>query len=228
MTDTLSQLGKVLVIAPHPDDEVLGCGGTIARLADKGHEVHVAVVTKGYEPSFSSDLVAQVRAELAEAHDLLGVTRCHFLDLPAAALDTVAASELNAQIAGVIDEVAPDTLFVPFIGDIHHDHRLVFTSALVASRPRSRKVPNRIYAYETLSETNWAAPGVTEAFMPNVFFCISETVERKLDAFAKFESQLKPSPDERSLTTIRALATLRGSTVFRDHAEAFMLIREIA
>lgn len=227
MNDTLNHLGKTLIIAPHPDDEVLGCGGTMARLADSGQEVHVAIVTKGYEPAFSSESVEQVRAELVEAHKILGVTQCHFLDLPAAALDTLAGAELNAAIGGLVSKVAPQTLFLPFLGDIHRDHQLIFTAGLVAARPRGPDVPRRIYAYETLSETNWAAPGVTEMFAPNVFIDVSETIQRKLRAFGCFESQVKPFPDERSLKTIEALSMVRGSTVYLPSAEAFMLLREI-
>ncbi|MDJ0978695.1 MAG: PIG-L deacetylase family protein [Erythrobacter sp.] len=222
----LTHLGTSLIVAPHPDDEVLGCGGTIARLADAGQDVHVAIVTRGYEPAFSDELVQTVRAELVEAHRILGVTKCHFLDLPAAALDTLPGSELNAAIGGLVQEVSPDTLFLPFVGDIHRDHQLIFTAGLVAARPRSLKVPQRIYAYETLSETNWAAPGVTETFAPNVFFDIGATLDRKLKAFACFKSQVKDFPDERSLKTIEALATLRGSTVYRSSAEGFILLRE--
>ncbi|MHA7819594.1 MAG: PIG-L deacetylase family protein [Erythrobacter sp.] len=227
MNDTLNHLGKTLIVAPHPDDEVLGCGGTMARLADGGQEVHVAIVTRGYEPAFSSDSVDQVRAELAEAHKILGVTQCHFLDLPAAALDTLPGAELNAAIGNLVRKIAPQTLFLPFLGDIHRDHQLIFTAGLVAARPRGPDVPRRIYAYETLSETNWAAPGITETYAPNVFVDISETIERKLSAFGCFESQVKPFPDERSLKTIESLATVRGSTVYLPSAEAFMLIREI-
>ena len=227
MDNGIGHLGKTLIVAPHPDDEVLGCGGTIARLADSGQDVHVAIVTRGYEPAFSSESVEQVRAELAEAHKILGVSQCHFLDLPAAALDTLAGAELNAAIGGLVAQIAPQTLFLPFVGDIHRDHQLIFTAGLVAARPRNRSVPRRVYAYETLSETNWAAPGVTEAFTPNVFFDVSQTIERKLRAFACFESQVKPFPDERSLKTIEALATVRGSTVYLPSAEAFVLLREI-
>ena len=228
MTKSLAHLGKTLVIAPHPDDEVLGCGGTMARIADGGQEVHVGVVTRGYEPAFPASMVEKVRQELTAAHEIIGVKQCHFLDLPAAALDRIAGAQLNAAIAGLVQEVAPDTLFLPFVGDIHRDHQLVFFAGLVAARPRGPDVPQRIYAYETLSETNWAAPGVTETFAPNVFFDISETVQRKLKAFAMFESQVKPFPDERSLETLAALATLRGSSVYRHSAEAFMLIREVS
>ncbi|WP_338240821.1 PIG-L deacetylase family protein [Aurantiacibacter hainanensis] len=227
MKNNLAHLGKTLIVAPHPDDEVLGCGGTMARLADSGQEVNVAIVTRGYEPAFSEEGVAKVRSELAEAHKVLGVTQCHFLDLPAAALDTLPGAELNAAIGGLVQTIAPDTLFLPFLGDIHRDHQLIFTAGLVAARPRSADVPRRIYAYETLSETNWAAPGLTEIFAPNVYFDISETIERKLEAFSCFASQVKPFPDERSLKTIEALATVRGSTVYLPSAEGFMLLREI-
>ncbi|WP_435418762.1 PIG-L deacetylase family protein [Parerythrobacter aurantius] len=227
MTNSLAHFGTVLVIAPHPDDEVLGCGGTIARLADNGHEVHVVVVTKGYEPAFPSSLVQEVRNELLEAHRVLGVTRCHFLDLPAAALDTLPGSQINAAIGGLVRELAPDTVFIPFVGDVHRDHQLVFTAALVASRPRALNAPRRVLAYETLSETNWAAPGITEVFVPNVYVDIGTTIDRKIEAFAAFKSQVKQFPDERSLQTIRALATVRGSTVYRQAAEAFVLIRDV-
>lgn len=227
-TDTITRLGKTLVIAPHPDDEVLGCGGTMARLADAGQDVHVAIVTRGQQPAFPVELVEQVRRELGEAHGLLGVAKTHFLDLPAAALDTLPGAALNKAVGQVVDEVSPDTLFVPFIGDVHRDHQLVFMAALVAARPRSEDVPRRIYAYETLSETNWFAPGVTETFAPNVFFDITATLERKLRAFERFESQVKHFPDERSLKTIEALATVRGSSVYLNSAEGFMLIREIS
>lgn len=226
-TANLPHVGRTLVLAPHPDDEVLGCGGTIARLSACGQEVHVGIVTRGEEPAFSRQQVQQVREELAQAHAILGVTGCHFLDLPAAALDTVPAARINAAIGELVASIRPQTLFLPFFGDIHRDHQLVFTAGLVAARPRDAAAPRRIYAYETLSETNWAGPGVNEAFVPNAYFDISETLPLKLRAFACFTSQIKAFPDERSLETIEALARIRGSTVFAEAAEAFMLLREI-
>ncbi len=225
--DKLSHLGKVLVVAPHPDDEILGCGGTMARLVAEGGDVTVAVVTTGQAPAFPPEMVAQVRAELAEAHALLGLKGTRFLDLPAAALDKVPAAQLNAALGALVQDIQPDTLFLPFVGDIHGDHQLVFLGAMVAARPRHARAPRRIYAYETLSETNWYAPGTTPAFIPNVYIDISETLEKKLAAFRCFESQVKAFPDERSPEAIRALALMRGATVFRPAAEAFMLVRQI-
>jgi LmbE family N-acetylglucosaminyl deacetylase len=224
----ISRIATALVLAPHPDDDVLGCGGTIARLAACGSRVDVAIVTRGQAPRFAEAQVAQVRAELAEAHALLGVTQTHFLDLPAAELDRVGQAEVNQAVAGIIGVVAPDTLFVPFVGDLHFDHRIVFDAAMVAARPRGSSYPRRILAYETVSETNWSAPGLSPAFQPNIFVDISDHVDAKLKAFALFASQCKSFPDERSLATLAALAALRGSTVNRHAAEAFMLIREVS
>ncbi|WP_343517619.1 PIG-L deacetylase family protein [Sphingomonas sp.] len=227
MTDPIADMGTVLVVAPHPDDEVLGCGGTIARLAADGHDVHVAIVTRGAAPRYREADVERVRQEAAAAHALLGVARTHYLDHPAAELDRVPHAELNAAMGALFGEVEPDTLFLPFVGDIHLDHQLVFRSALVAARPHSWAYPTKIYTYETLSETNWSAPHVEPSFVPNVFIDIHETLERKLDAFACYRSQCRTFPNERSPEALRALATLRGATVHRQAAEAFLLIREI-
>ena len=223
----LDQTRCALIIAPHPDDEVLGCGGTIKRLANGGADVHVAIVTKAGEEAFGPDVARIGREEAALAHACLGVRAPHYLDFPAAALDTVPHATMNAEFGRLIQSLRPDTLFVPFLGDVHRDHQLTFLSAMVAARPRGGQGPARVYAYETLSETNWYAPGLTPAFIPNVYFDISDTVDAKIAAFAMFSSQIRAAPDERSLETIDALARLRGSTVHRSAAEAFMLLREI-
>ncbi len=222
-----SRISRALVLAPHPDDEVLGCGGAMARIAASGGTVEVAVVTRGREPRFSVEQADEVRAEAEEAHALLGVAHTHFLDLPAAELDRIARADLNMAVGDVVERVKPDTLFVPFVGDLHFDHGLVFEAALVAARPRGTSYPIRVLAYETLSETNWSAPNLSPAFHPNVFIDISDYIETKLRAFACFRSQCRLPPDERSLETLRALATVRGSSVTRLAAEAYMLIREV-
>jgi len=228
MIDPLAHMGTVLVIAPHPDDEILGCGGTIARLSAAGHDVHVAIATRGAPLRYSEEDVERVREEAAAAHALLGVARTHHLDHPAAELDRVPHAELNAAMGALFATVKPDTVFLPFVGDIHLDHQLIFRSALVAARPNGWSYPARLYAYETLSETNWSAPYVEPGFAPSVFIDIHETLERKLDAFACYRSQCRVFPNERSPEALRALATLRGATVHRRAAEAFLLIREVS
>lgn len=223
----LESLRRALVVAPHPDDEVLGCGGTMARLADLGCEVHVVIVTRGTPPRYEAAAVAAVREEARSAHRLLGVRESHYLDLPAAELDGLAHSALNDALGKLVARIAPDTLFLPFIGDVHRDHQLIFTSGLVAVRPCTADYPRRVYAYETLSETNWYAPYVTPGFCPNIFIDISATLERKLDAFVCYQSQVRPFPNERSVEALSALARLRGATVHREAAEAFVLLREV-
>lgn len=226
--DVIQGSGPVLVIAPHPDDEVLGAGGVIARLADAGRAVHVCVVTRGRPPAFSDEQTNRVRAEAQAAHAHLGVTQTHWLDLPAAGLAELPHSEMNAAIGALVRDLAPDLLLIPHIGDIHMDHQLVFLSALVASRPHQDTYPATILAYETLSETNWNAPYLTPPFLPNVFVDIAATLDRKLEAFALFESQVKTAPHERSVDTLRALATLRGATVHRHACEGFVLVRHVS
>lgn len=221
-------MSKILVIAPHPDDEVLGVGGTMAKYASMGYEVHVAIVTKGYPPLFSEEIVMRGRDEALKAHELLGVKETYFLDkFPAAKLDTIPHSEINAALADIIQKVKPEILFIPFNGDIHLDHQMVFLSALVAARPNGGFFPKTIYAYETLSETNWNAPYLTPGFSPNVFVDISDFIEKKIQAMKLYQSQLKSFPHERSIETLKALATLRGSTIGKKAAEAFVLIREV-
>jgi N-acetylglucosamine malate deacetylase 1 len=218
---------KVLVIAPHPDDEVLGVGGTIARFASEGSEVYVAVVTKGYPPQFAQNLYQTVRQEALSAHQLLGVKETLFLSLPAAGLDTIPHRDVNSELVGVFKTIQPDVLFIPFNGDMHLDHQVIFLSSLVASRPIHPYAPKTIYCYETLSETNWNAPYLTPNFVPNSFIDIAAHLETKIQAMKKFASQIQPFPHERSEETLRALATLRGSQVSCFAAEAFVLVRQV-
>lgn len=224
LTETL---GRTLVIAPHPDDEVLGAGGTIARLAAKGHDVFVAVVTEGKPPVYDPASVAAVRVEAQEAHRILGVRETRWLGFPAAALSETSHSAVNAALGELVHSLSPQTLIIPFLGDMHLDHQLIFLSSLVAARPHHPGFPEMILAYETLSETNWNAPYVTPTFVPNVFVDISEHIERKLAAMKAFKSQVREAPHERSLETLRALATLRGATVLKSAAEAFVLVRYV-
>jgi N-acetylglucosamine malate deacetylase 1 len=215
----------ILVVAPHADDEVLGVGGTIAKLRAQGDVVHVAIVTAGHPPDFTDAQHVVARAEANAAHALLGVANTVFLDLPAAALDTLLHRELNRCLDAVLLDVRPHVVFVPFPGDLHRDHQLVFESTMVAVRPNGGHVPAEVYAYETLSETNWNAPYLSAGFTPNVFVDITEHLEAKIAAIRAYATQLEPFPHERSEPAIRALATLRGATSGCAAAEAFVMIR---
>ena len=218
---------RVLVVAPHPDDEVLGPGGTIARFASSGADVAVVIMTRGRPPQFSEESTEALRAETKAAHAALGVTSSHFLDLPAAGLDTVPHAEMNSKLAAVFAEVGPTKLFVPFNGDMHTDHQLTFTSALVCARPGRTGAPRAVYAYETLSETFWNAPYLTPDFVPTLFVDITGSIDTKLEAMSCYRSQVQPPPHERSLQAIQALATFRGASVDVAAAEGFVLVRQM-
>ena len=216
-----------LVLAPHPDDEILGAGGSMARWVREGHVVHVAVVTRGRPPHYSDASETVCREEARAAHRHLGIATTRFLDCPAAELDASPHRELNEALGDLLRSCAPEELYLPFLGDVHLDHQLVFRSAMVAARPCRAGWPRRVYAYETLSETNWNAPFLTPGFTPNHFVDVTRTLDAKLEAMALYRSQLQPAPHERSLPSLRALATLRGATVGLGAAEAFIAIRTV-
>ncbi|GAH49951.1 unnamed protein product [marine sediment metagenome] len=214
----------VLVIAPHPDDEVLGCGGTIRKYVKLGNDVYVCVVTEAYTPDWSKDYINNRRKEIEKCKQILGVKKYFFLNFPTVKIDTFPQKDLNAKISLVINEVNPDMLFIPHKGDLNMDHRLIFEASLVASRPINHKI-KRILSYETVSETEWGQ--AIEPFIPNVYVDISETINLKKDAMKAYKSELKQYPHPRSLEIIEALAKKRGSEVGLNFAESFVMIREI-
>ncbi|MBO9335447.1 MAG: PIG-L family deacetylase [Roseiflexus sp.] len=218
---------NVLIVAAHPDDEVLGCGGVTVRHAARGDRVYVVVVTRGFPEIFSPEIDEEDRQHAREAHEILGGAGIFFLDFPAPRLDTVPGHELADAIREVIFSVNADVVYTPFGGDLHGDHKATYLATLVASRPINNCPVRRLLCYETLSETDWASPLDDSAFKPTVFVDISEVLERKLQALACFRNELKQPPHPRSLRAIEALARVRGSTAGLMAAEAFMLVREI-
>lgn len=218
---------RVLVIAPHPDDEIIGVGGTIAKRSKYGDEVYVCVVTKGIPPVFDTEFIEQGRRECREADAKLGVKDTFFLDFPAVMLETVPRYEFNGKIAELVQKINPDEVYIPHRGDMQIDHQMVVDAAMVAVRPRGNCYPRKVYAYETLSETGWNIPNTTNEFIPTVYEDISEFLDAKLKAMDVFQSQLAPFPAARSVGAIEALARFRGATVSVQAAEAFCLIREV-
>ena len=226
-------MDRVLVVAPHADDETLGAGGTIARLAEGGHEIVVAVMTGHGDlkphPLWPREVWDTIRAEARKAMDVLGVRDLLFREIPAACVADQPLWELNKVTADLMEEVQPTVLFVPFMNDLHSDHRAIFNSFSVAWRPctdTGRRV-REIYCYETVSETHWNAPSLEAGFLPNTWLDISRQMEKKANALACYESQMRPAPDARSLEAVRALATWRGSQIGVEAAEAFVLVRKL-
>ena len=218
---------RVLIIAPHPDDEIIGVGGTIAKRAKAGDEVYVCIVTKGKSPLFNPDFIEQGRRECREADAKLGVKETIFLDFPAVMLETIPRYELNGKVAEVVQNIKPEEVYIPHRGDMQIDHQMVVDAAMVAVRPRGDDYPKRVYAYETLSETGWNIPNVTNEFIPTVYENITDTYDVKMEAMSVFKSQLAPFPAARSVGAIEALAKFRGAIVSVEAAEAFSLVREV-
>lgn len=218
---------KILIIAPHADDEIIGVGGTAAKCIANGGEVYVCVVTRGAKPLFNDEYVEQLRRETLNCHEFLGIKKTYFLEFPAVMLEKHDRYIINDSIYNVVKEVAPDEVYIPHIGDMQKDHQLVAEAAMVALRPKYDSAVKRIYAYETLSETGWNIPNIQNEFIANAFSDISEHLDTKLEAMKKYKSQLSDFPAARSVEAIKALAKYRGALMNLNAAEAFMLIREI-
>ena len=215
---------KILVIAPHPDDEVLGCGGTIVKHSENGDEVYLIIATKAYTPDWSEEFIKNREKEIKESNKILGIKKTYFLNYPTVKLDTIPQKDLNDSIAKIVNKIKPDIAYIPFKGDLNKDHRLLFEASLVALRPINHKV-KKILSYEILSETEWGQE--IEVFKPNVYVDITTTFNKKIEAMKAYESELREFPHPRSLKAIEALAIKRGSEVGVKYAESFYLIREI-
>lgn len=224
-------MNNYLIIAPHADDEVLGCGATIGRLAEQGNNVYVLIATNasvGAPELFSPDLIRLIRTEALTAHELLGVRETIFLEFPAPALDQYPRYKMANEIASVIRKYSIDTVYIPHRGDCHLDHRIIHECAMVACRPIANSTVKAVYAYETLSETEWGEPMSSEAFVPTKYVSFSEDeFNIKLKAMSCFKTQLYDFPASRSLEAIEALAKYRGATVSKMRAESFEVLREI-
>ena len=222
---------RILVIAPHNDDETLGVGGTMAKHAALGDDVFVATCTSIDEDNpVMEPNKSIIRAETYAAMDILGVDRKNviFRDLPNVLLDNLPAYRINGEIYSILKEVSPDILYIPFLNDLHRDHRQIVYACQVAARaitPFGKKI-REIYMYETLSETHWNIDHVEGGFLPNVYSDITGFLDKKLAAVEAYKSQLKLSPNARSVEALRALAVFRGSIVGMDAAEGFMLVRK--
>ena len=222
----------ILVLAPHNDDETLGCGATIAKHVDIGDDVFVSTLTSidDGNPVMKPNKEI-IRAETMEAMSILGVPQKNviFKDLPNVLLNDIPMHVVNKVVHDVIEQVSPDVLYVPFMYDLHKDHRQILYAAQVAARtctPTGRKI-KEIFMYKTLSETHWNVDHTEGGFLPNVFNNIEKYIELKVRAVQAYKSQLKMYPDVRCVEAIRALALFRGSVMGMEHAEAFVLVRKL-
>ena len=220
-------MSRVLVLAAHPDDEVLGMGGTIAVHVDRGDEVRVVVVTDGSSTQYPGDAAirAQKEDEALRAARELGVTDYVHLDLPDMRLDTVPHVEVNGVVEEHVRDVAAQVVYTAH-PDVNRDHRILFDSVAVATRPVPGQTVRRLLTYAPTSSTEWT-PAAVNWFVPNWFVDVSGTIERKVAAFAQYETEQRDYPHPRSERAIRATAEFYGASCGCDHAEPFVVVRSL-
>lgn len=226
---------NILVIAAHPDDEVLGCGGTLAKYVNEGHNVSVMILGEGLT---SRDIKRQwakrrgglrlLKRQAKKANDLLGVKDISMYDLPDNRFDTVALLDIVKLIERQILKTKPEIIFTHTNCDLNIDHVITHQAVLTATRPMPGCIVKELYAFEIPSSTEWAFQRFGHVFRPNVFVDITDTLNRKIKAMMIYESELRKFPHPRSDGAMTALAKYRGSTAGIEAAEAFELMRKIA
>ena len=214
---------SVVIIAPHPDDETLGLGGTISKLSRLGYKVSILIVSGHLPPLYPQNSFLKTKKEAIKAFKELGVNNYEFAEIPATFVHQKPIAELNGLIHKFIKENKAKAVFIPF-PDRHIDHRVIFDASVVASRPVGNSFPKTVLAYETLSETHWNVQGIEPSFLPDLHIDITQEIEFKKKALAAYKSQInKDSP--RSIDACLALAKFRGSQNGCRFAESFKVVR---
>ncbi len=226
-------MSKVLVVAAHADDEILGCGGTMARHADHGDSVAVMFLTDGVG-SRSEELSAEATAAAKErsaasarALDIVGASLLAQLQLPDNAIDSVPRLEVTRQVEGIISDYQPDLIYTHHGGDLNIDHRRALESVLTACRPQGGPGPRAIYSFEVASSTAWQGQSLSPLFCPNHYVNISDQLDRKLQAMEAYAEEMRPFPHARSIEALEHQSKWRGSQVGFQAAEAFVLERSL-
>jgi len=215
---------NILVVAVHPDDETLGCGGTLLKHKDRGDLIHWLICT---QTDSKSDFFKKRELEIVDVSKEYGVESVMKLGLNTMQVDEYSMSTLIEKISDVINQIQPDTLYLPFKGDVHSDHRKIFEAVYSCTKSFRYPFIKQIYMMETLSETEFAPSTKEDSFIPNVFIDISKYMNKKLEIMKIFESEIGEHPFPRSERNLKALATIRGATAGCEYAESFVLLKEI-
>ncbi|MDR1349666.1 MAG: PIG-L family deacetylase [Zoogloeaceae bacterium] len=220
----------ILVVAAHADDEVLGCGGTLARHAQEGDMVHVVFLADGvgsrsFTPPSARCRELQERKNAAvEAQRILGIQSAHYLDFPDNRLDSLPLLDIVQALESVLKKIAPQVIYTHHHGDLNIDHRIAHEAVLTACRPQPGESVQAIYAFEVMSATEWNAPAA-EPFLPQMHVNIAPFLDKKIAALTAYHEEMRAPPHSRSLEHLRALAVHRGMSAGVEAAEAFMVVR---
>ena len=222
---------NILVVAAHPDDEILGCGGTIAKLSQK-NDVFVIILGEGITSRDMPDNkkiegLSNLKNEMSAANNILGTKQIFTEDLPDNKFDTVPLLDIIKIIEAYIQKINPEVVYTHHRGDLNIDHRITFDAVLTACRPVEGNPVKKLLSFEVPSSTEWNIQGASTNFNPNVYEDISGTIDKKTEAMSAYKNEIRLSPHPRSMKKIRSLGETRGAASGMNFAEAFMLIREL-
>ena len=221
----ISSGSDILIIAPHPDDEILGLGGAISKLSSQGHKVTILTVSGHLPPLYKEEVFEEHKSQSIQAHKIVGAYDSIFLEIPATFVKDQTIAELNGKIYEVLKNTQPKIVFLPF-PDRHIDHQVIFESCMVVIRPlHDGKCIELAASYEVLSETHWNAPAIEPVFNPTITIDISDHIENKLSALSCFKDEIMPFPGPRSIEAVEALAKFRGTQAGFAYGESLQLIR---
>ena len=227
-------MNSIMVIAAHPDDEVLGCGGTIAKHVHDGDEVHVFILAEGMtsrddtrDRKGREKDITKLKDMANEAHKVLGTSSTKLLDFPDNRMDSVDLLDVVKVVENEINEKKSEIIYTHHSSDLNVDHRITHQAVFTACRPEPGAIVKKIYCFEVPSSTEWHAPLANDSFLPNTFVDISNTLDKKLTALNAYKSEMKPWPHSRSIKAVEHLARWRGASAGFEAAEAFSLSRNL-
>ena len=225
---------KYLIVAAHPDDEVLGCGGSMAKWAEQGNQVDVLILAEGAtsrdnkrDRDLRSDELSKLKKCANDSAKVLGINSIHLLNFPDNRMDSVDLLDIVKQVEKYINKIKPEIVLTHHAYDLNIDHQLTHQSVVTACRPEPMHSVKRILSFEVASSTEWQAPIASKAFIPNWYENVSDTISKKTKALKAYKDEMRDWPHPRSLRAVKNLAKWRGATIGCEAAEAFMLIREI-
>ena len=213
---------NVLVIAAHPDDELLGSGGTLKKLINHGYKVITVIFAKGRKEE-----EVHIQEAVLKANKHLGIEEIIFLEYPNLLLETFPLHVINKEVEALLAKYEPSMIFTHHYGDINMDHQILFKAVLTATRPLPGKKPVDLICFETVSSSEWSQHTSDKTFKPNYYVDITDTIDNKLESLQFYDVEMRPFPHPRSYKGVRHLAQVRGMTVGVEYAEAFEIIRRV-
>ena len=222
----------VLVVAAHPDDEILGCGGTMAKMAHQGNEIYTlilgrGVAARGHDQENAKKQIDELNGCMKAANQTVGVKEVFGFDFPDNSFDSVPILKIIKEIERIKKITKPNIIYTHHYGDLNIDHHIVYKAVLTACRPLKHESVTEIYSFEVPSSTEWSGPNKEDGFIPNRFVDISKTIDKKIKAFRCYKQELRPYPHPRSIKGVRVLAANRGIESGLKFAESFKTIRVV-